>query len=406
VVQAPADDTSELELYLGDRRFRRETLLASLTSKTNHYAKRRIASYALERGGWDALPQWTPKIHPLRPGAEKPGSWTPIWDGRRPSTQAEWVALGRRVFFYYPLRAEPPAEFLVEHPELAGELGMDVSETGEWTGLVAFLDDRSEARVGITCALCHSQRVGDQLVVGQARRGFDYGKMRLAWYAAEHRPLDSELARRMGEWGPGRADITDDLQEDPVAIPDLWGIAELDYLTAAGTLRQVNTSALAIRQETQILFANGQRTRPPRELAWALAQFVRSIEAPPPSRSSGASRRGGELFETHCRGCHFGPTGSGSLVDASFVGTEPALAEGPARGTGRYRPAPLLRLTLSSPFLHDGSVSQLDDLLDPARLDADYLGGARGPGPVPGHEFGMELAPDDKGALLDYLRTL
>src|SRR5690606_31786250 len=126
-----------------------------------------------------------------------------------------------------------------------------------------------EARVGITCALCHVAIEGGEVVVGRARRDFDYGGMRLAYHRDSGAPLDPELARRMASWGPGRADITEDDDEDPVAIPDLWRLRELGALTQAATLRHAELGAdaplaLAIRQETQLLHANRERARPPR----------------------------------------------------------------------------------------------------------------------------------------------
>ena len=48
---------------------------------------------------------------------------------------------------------------------------------------------------------------------------------------------------------PGRADITEDEAEDPVTIPDLWGLQHYESLTQAGTIRHVGPVALALRQE-------------------------------------------------------------------------------------------------------------------------------------------------------------
>jgi hypothetical protein len=76
---------------------------------------------------------------------------------------------------------------------------------------------------------------------------------------------------------------------------------------------------------------------------------------------------------------------------------------GLARGTGRYRPPALLALGRAAPYLHHGALATLDDLLSPDRLRADYVGGARGPGPVAGHAYGLDLPSDDRAALLGYL---
>ncbi|MBA3547910.1 MAG: hypothetical protein H0T76_15610, partial [Nannocystis sp.] len=49
-------------------------------------------------------------------------------------------------------------------------------------------------------------------------------------------------------------------------------------------------------------------------------------------------------------------------------------------------------------------VPTLEDLFDPARLRADYKRGAHGPGPIAGHEFGLDLRARERGDLLRYLR--
>ena len=93
------------------------------------------------------------------------------------------------------------------------------------------------------------------------------------------------------------------------------------------------------------------------------------------------------------------------------VGTDPGLSLATRKGTGFYK-IPSLRGVWDRPFLlHDGSLTTLEQMFDPARLDPQYQPkGWNPPGgktrAVPGHMFGLSLAPDDKGALLAFLRTL
>jgi len=47
------------------------------------------------------------------------------------------------------------------------------------------------------------------------------------------------------------------------------------------------------------------------------------------------------------------------------------------------------------PFQHEGAVKTLDEWFDPAR-----------PSRVPGHLFGLKLTPEDRLALIAFLRTL
>ena len=406
---------AEGQRYLDDVVFRRAALEHSMTDGSNVYSATRLSAYGRGTRGWDALPVWSPRVHPvdaavaagLQSGArlELPTGAAPMWDGVRPTTFQGWASLGREVFFSYPLRPEPQAAHAVANPRVAERVGFEPSAQGWWPGVVAFEDIDGRAKIGITCALCHVSIEDGQAVVGRARRDFDYGQMRLAWHEDTGAPVPEILAERMAKWGPGRADITADDDEDPVAIVDLWGIRELRHLTQAATVTHDHPAALAIRQETQILHANRERTRPPRELAWALAVYLYSLE-PPPARhaDSAASRRGASLFDADCSGCHSQPSGAGSPVAAARVGTDKNLAQGTARGTDLYRPAPLIRVGDAAPYLHDGTVGTLEELLGRERLRDAYVG-PRGVGAVKGHAYGVDLPDASRDDLIAYLRS-
>ncbi len=400
----------EATRYLDDPAARREALDASLTNHANIYSSQRLESYGLGTRGWDALPEWNPRSRRVDAAAVAElarGTWPElpterVWDGQRPTTQAGWVALGERVFFQYPLRAEVAFEHvMIGAPETpadvraAAALGIDITAAGEVLGAVTFNDVDGTQRVGITCAVCHSSVQGAATVAGAARRRFDLGALRLAYYRDSGETVDPELARRMATWGPGRADVTEDDDEDPVAIPDLWSLREQAYLTQAGTIRHVGPLALALRQETQLLHANALRVRPPRELAWALAMYIYSLAPPPSTHTSDPQlvARGRMLFDRRCTECHANASGGGDLVPAAAVGTNPALANGKARGTGFYRVPVLTRVSAAAPYFHDGTVPTLAALFEPARS-------------APGHMFGTDLPPADRAALVGYLESL
>jgi hypothetical protein len=62
-------------------------------------------------------------------------------------------------------------------------------------------------------------------------------------------------------------------------------------------------------------------------------------------------------------------------------------------------------------LLHDASVTSLEEMFDPARLRPDYEPkGWNPPGvtrrAVPGHPFGLSLNPEDRNALLAFVRSL
>tara|TARA_R110002096_G_scaffold42143_4_gene113619 strand:+ start:37081 stop:38433 length:1353 start_codon:yes stop_codon:yes gene_type:complete len=397
---------AETERYLTDAPFRRRVLEASLTNPKNVYALTRLSGYGLEGRGWEMLPEWIPTttaidddyVAALRSGAPVAlaSDAKPLWDGTKPTTMSEWVTLGKKVFDEYPLRSEIFAEHALRSDERAERIGLRQDENGIWPGVVAFktLDGGSE--VGITCALCHVAFEDGVGIAGQARRDLDYGEMRLAYYRDTGAALAEDVRARMSRWGPGRADITQDEDEDPVAIVDLWGVRDHEYLTQSGTIHQVHPAALAIRQETQLLHANQERVRPPRELAWALALYVYSLT--PPTKATEApqtaeTKRGHALFAEHCEHCHRDKNYGGLLVAAASVGTDPALANGSARGTSLYRPTPLTRVSAAAPYLHDGTVQSLESLLDAKRS-------------VPGHLYGSELPKADRRALIAFMETL
>lgn len=407
---------AEARLYLDDAGFRRSVLTDSLTNPKNTYSRQRLDAYGLGTRGWDLLPEYNPISLPITAGRADelragrmptvPEGTAPLWNGVRPASMPEWVALGREVFFGYPLRSEVYMKWAIEHPAEAARVGIRPDAGGEFLGARLFVDVDGKAAIGITCAVCHTDVDAEgRATIGRARRGFDYGALRLAYHEATKIPTDPELARRMRTWGPGRADVTEDEDEDPVAIPDLWGLRHQTHLTQAATIRHVGPTALAIRQETQLLHSNHQKVRPPRELAYALAMYLYSLE-PPPKPALRAAPKGKALFEEHCKGCHANEAYAGDPVSSARIGTDPALATGGARGTGKYRPAALLRVADAAPYFHQGAVPTLDDVLSPERLRPGYARSSLGKGPVKGHDYGTDLPAPDRAALVDYLKTL
>jgi hypothetical protein len=168
------------------------------------------------------------------------------------------------------------------------------------------------------------------------------------------------------------------------------------------------------------------------------------------------SEAGSAVYKTECASCHaFGGARTGTVVPAEEVGTDrhrlemwtPASASAynaygvehawkfsHFRTTRGYVSVPLDGLWLRAPYLHNGSVPTLQDLLepldsrptrfwrgydlyDPVRVgfvsegpeaqrrgtlfDTSLQGNNRG-----GHLYGTTLTPDQKRALLEYLKTL
>ena len=93
------------------------------------------------------------------------------------------------------------------------------------------------------------------------------------------------------------------------------------------------------------------------------------------------------------------------------VGTEPGLALRTRKGTGFYKIPSLRGLWYRPRLLHDASIASLEELFDAARLSPEYeRKGWSPPGvtrrAVPGFESLTKLTPEDKAALIAFLRSL
>jgi hypothetical protein len=167
------------------------------------------------------------------------------------------------------------------------------------------------------------------------------------------------------------------------------------------------------------------------------------------------ARRGEATFAGRCANCHTGPENDQRLHSVAEVGTDPSRAnlfnqkqadgfnhflatlelkgyeppkEPGVRSTGKYFAASLGGVWARSPYLHNGSVRTMTDLLtrpnDRAktfhrgsqRFDPEVMGftdeGAyvfdtTTPGNSnSGHDYGTDLSPNDKRDLIEYLKTL
>lgn len=228
-------------------------------------------------------------------------------------------------------------------------------------------------------------------------------------------------------------------------IPDLRTLRYSRYLDATGTHRLrgpedvARYAALVATADSQDfgpyhMLTDAQRRVPVRvadEVLYAIGKYLLSLEPPPNPDPAPKELLGrGELLfrQEGCQRCHVPPGyTSGNLTLAEgfepprdhpnkadirrSVGTDPGLALKTRKGTGFYK-IPSLRGVWDRPrLLHDGAVTTLEELFDPARLEPSYEpSGWSPPGvtkrAVPGHTFGLDLDARDKAALLAFLRSL
>lgn len=233
----------------------------------------------------------------------------------------------------------------------------------------------------------------------------------------------------------------------PARIPDLIGARDRRYFDSSGHVRHRSIGDLmryaAINQGADELASYaGWRphgalpdptglSRYSDEQLYALALYVYALKPPRnPNRGSPLAARGRRVFERErCARCHTPPLYTNNtltptedfevpawhrkafhVTDTSLY-TDPSLAMQTRRGTGYYKVPSLKGVWYRGPFEHNGSVATLEDWFDPRRHDDDYepTGFRRFGRPrqaVPGHNYGLELTPGDKRALIAFLKTL
>ena len=238
----------------------------------------------------------------------------------------------------------------------------------------------------------------------------------------------------------------------PVQIPDIIGVKERHYLDHTGL--QLNRGIAdimrysALNQGIDDLASydgfipradprTGERAAPTAisrysdDQLCALARYLYSLQPPPnPNKFDEVTARGKKVFEHEgCAGCHppplytnnkltiaegFTPTAEESkLYDVMpiSVGTDPKLALASRRGTGFYKVPSLKGVWYRSMFGHNGWCSTLEDWFDPNRVRDDYVPTGFKPYrterfAVKGHLFGLGLSPQNRKALIAFLKTL
>jgi len=263
----------------------------------------------------------------------------------------------------------------------------------------------------------------------------------------------------------------------PVDYPRIWGLGELHWYHWDG-----NTNSLLERNVGQAL-GLGAIVDPASLQSTVQIVNIEELEnlalAIPKPRwpfpfDQGLADSGATVFrQQQCERCHSASDGGVGIQPVDAIGTDPLREENFAmnmapdgsfhgepfvnalastlaqvvtqaiaaedassdwdrdaswRLTGGYVQRPLDGIWATAPYLHNGSVATIDDLLTPpAARPASYFGGSRaydttrlgygGDGGFPfgasapgngaaGHAYGIDASAADKAALIEYLKTL
>jgi mono/diheme cytochrome c family protein len=264
------------------------------------------------------------------------------------------------------------------------------------------------ARVGITCALCHST-VDNSFAPGIGHRldGWPNLDMNPGAIVALSPAVSPALKAILNSWGPGKYDPRTNFDglSTPLVIPPAYGLAGMNAVTytADGSISYWNAYVAITQMHGQGTF-NDPRigvsvTQTPDlvtpKLA-ALRQYQFSLATPKPAPASidaAAADRGRVLFEgaANCASCHVGTTYTdvnlNRLHAPSETGMDPRYA---ARSANKaYRTTPLRGLLQHAPYFHDGSAATLAAVVD-------HYDGA----------LSLKLSSQQKHDLIEYLKTL
>ncbi len=248
----------------------------------------------------------------------------------------------------------------------------------------------------------------------------------------------------------------------PTDVPPWWLLKKKNalYYNALGRGDFARLSSASVMLT---LTDSAEARRVDRHMVDVIA-WIRTLEPPkyPFPIDTALAGRGKVIFEKNCSKCHgtYGnnPTYPNRVVELKRIGTDPLLAQmyrrhpeyhtwynrswfaqephkAELRPTDGYIAPPLDGIWASAPYLHNGSVPTVEDLLnsaqrpkywrrsfdnsdyDPARLGWRYRAEEQPSGPdtydttLPGygnggHTFGDPLSAEERKAVIEYLKTL
>lgn len=380
---APQDLLSLGRAYVNSPEARRAALEKSIVNSENRYSKRRLQNYT--ETGWGALPRWNPRVRPVLtrdiggPVPRPDSQWRTVMPDDLPWTEKGISSLGEDAFHNFPMQVAPFLRAALDHPDNPERYGL--WRSGDRVGGLVWVSLPGGVEPALTCSSCHARTdEAGRVSPGLANGAFDFGRM-----VDDFHGMVSETRR----WGPGRVDVSPDDLENPTAIPDLRAIRFQTHLNRAATLRN-SPIGLSVRVETGMVVASGGVVRPPRELAFGIALYLWGLGDRLPELGGG---RGRQVFDRECASCHIPPSLAGPPILISKVGTNPIIGESPIRRTGYYQTTSLRGMGDRALMLADGSVRDLPAIVDPARR-------------APGHEYGFDLDPVERAALVSLLEDL
>ncbi len=254
-----------------------------------------------------------------------------------------------------------------------------------------------------SCATCHHPDLGftNGARVSPPRQGAPARNVPTLWNAAYNRYL---------LWD-GRQESLEAQAVDPLTLPN----------EMAGTPEQVEARLRAIPAYVALFdaaFGGGEETVTFDNVTRALAAFQRTLlsrnspfdryVAGDAAALTAQQQRGLALFfspETACAQCHQPPTlAHGTFRVAGVPGEDPGRAGiSPTGVRGAFKVPSLRNVALSGPYMHNGSLATLEDVVQFYADGAGRVGGFPSVDPL---LKGFELSARDKADLVAFLAAL
>jgi len=240
--------------------------------------------------------------------------------------------------------------------------------------------DNHISRLGITCALCHSN-VDNSVMPGIGHRmdGWPNRDLNVGAIVALSPAVSAEHKAVYTSWGPGKYDprFNIDGKNTPLTLPPAYGLAKVknETYTAEGPISYWNAYVAVTQMHGQGNFSDprlGINISHSPDLVGpklpALRAYQHSLEAPQPKAGSfdaAAATRGEALFSQSCVSCHVGVSGTDNNTGKLHAPAETGMDDAYAKRTANkaYRTTPLRGLWQHPPYFHDGKAATLADVV-------------------------------------------
>ena len=239
------------------------------------------------------------------------------------------------------------------------------------------------ARVGITCALCHST-VDNSFAPGIGKRldGWANRDLNPGAIIALSPAVAPAMKAVFNAWGAGKFDPRHNVDglSKPVVIPPAYGLEGIHRVTFTGdgtelaywnryvAVAEMGGEGTVTEPRLNLSITNGTQDLVTSKLP-ALQAYQLSLKAPKPpagSFDSVAAARGKRVFEGagQCVTCHSGKLFTDANVQLHPPSDSMAEPESPSyasrSASKQYRTSPLAGVWQHAPYFHDGSAATLD----------------------------------------------